>query len=134
MSDSQAAPAASALSAFLAGTVLPNETPKSNKLAIASLLVGCVGLVLSIVPFLGAVLGVIGGCLGLAGAVGRRWQAKSRMLAVIGAGVGVVVLVAGSAFTIAEIHAWHDVKPCNEKYPVAIDPIDNNACLTGQLR
>lgn len=128
MSETQA-PSTPTLASVRAGFVQAEELPRANKASIAGTVLGAAGAVLSMVPFLGAVLGAAGLGLAVFGLWDRGGRTRSKTVAVVGIGVGVLGLCAGTLFTVAEENAWHRVKPCNQQAELGIDSRAYLDCL-----
>ena len=104
----------------------PQPTEAGNGLAIASIVVGGVGLVLSFVGF-GVVLAIVGLVLGIVALVKKKGK---RLLALIGTVVsGVGVLVGIAAVIVGLVIGAATVQAINESMPTsgAIDPSESSS-------
>lgn len=69
--------------------------PKKNQLVLASIIIGAVGWLLAIIPYVGIVLGVVGLVLAFI----ARKKAPQANVWIVGVVIGAVALLAGLLFT-----------------------------------
>jgi hypothetical protein len=85
---------------------------RSNGLAIASLVVGIVGLALCWIPFVGAGLPVVALGLGAAGLGRTRGTGPGRGPGIAGVVLGVLGLLGAVTVTTLFVFLWPKVSPC----------------------
>lgn len=129
MSDSNTEAAPPSLSALRATLIHRDELPKNNKIGVASLSIGLIGLALIMLPFVTPACGLIGGCLGVIALVVSRRSGKPKRAAAWGVAIGVLAVGIGSISTAMLVQGWNHYRSCNQRYDPNSDSNENYACL-----